>query len=368
VTRVATKPTTEARPATPDPDAILDQVIEATVNRVDAITANYSAAIHNTPAPLRRAMLMADGIQKLRQAITPEVMRRFMSLMNTPLGFKTDRPSRKENTEYPESTVKDCVIAGLLAGVFPVGNEMNIISGQCYVTKEGYQRKVKELPGLTDLALNPGVPVAHNGRTVIRVAATWRHQGRAQQLLDPEGKPGRVFALITHESSSADNLVGKATRKALKAIYEQVTGSAVGLVEGEIDELPGEGSSAPASNGAAQIAAAQESLSRADALAAQLAGPAADVPAPAKEAEALSASAAAPSLSIDESALIDAEDLLRERLGEANTQRDFDEIGAEVTAAKDRYGEKGHAKLLRVFQNAYNRWLKAQGRAGAASS
>src|SRR6185369_4272053 len=87
------------------------------------------------------------------------------------------------------------------------------------------------------LRLSPGIPTVHNGHTVVRVGASWKMEGVRQALVDAEGKPGRVFAIATNQGSTADNTVGKATRKALKAIYEQVMGSEVGPEDGEVFDV-----------------------------------------------------------------------------------------------------------------------------------
>lgn len=65
-------------------------------------------------------------------------------------------------------------------------------------------------------------------------------------------------------------------------------------------------------------------------------------------------------LTPEEAALYDAEDTLRERLTEYKSQAAFDAIGADLKTLEARYGPKGYAKLLKVFQNSYNRWLASQ--------
>lgn len=221
-------------------EPLLDRVLDQTAARLDTVASRYSEALSDaTMGRLKRAMLMATGIDALRKAITPEIMRRIMSLMNSPLGFKTDKS--KGNETYDEATVRDCLVSALLQGVYPVGNEFNIIARQTYITKEGYERKLRETDGLTDLVLSPGVPMAHNGQTCVRFAATWNYRGIKGQLIGGDGRPGRVFPIITNQYSSPDAIVGKATRKALKAIYTQIHGSeqTVDIDEPELpDEAP----------------------------------------------------------------------------------------------------------------------------------
>ena len=248
------RPQAQAREA-PDPNAaLLDEVLANTSASLDAKAQRYTHALAEPGlGHLRRAMLLGAALDALDEALTPPLMKKIMSLMNTRLGFKTDRPNKDNPTPYDERTVKRCVIAALLAGVYPVGNEFNIISGDLYIAQAGYMRLVQELPGLTDLNVSPGVPFAHNGQTVIRVAASWLLNGMRQELMGADGKPGRVFAVQARGNATADNLTGKALRKAYKAIYEKATGSTHTVPDGEVGEDAGAAIAAtpppPAGNG-----------------------------------------------------------------------------------------------------------------------
>jgi hypothetical protein len=72
----------------------------------------------------------------------------------------------------------------------------------------------------------PGVPALHNGRTVVRHAATWKYNGKEMCLLGPDGKPGATFPINTNAASTDDNSLGKAHRKAYKRIFEMCTRTA----------------------------------------------------------------------------------------------------------------------------------------------
>lgn len=205
----------------------LDAVLAAT-ERAEVIASDYRhRADDPTLGRLRRAMLLSDTVNALERALTPEIMARLMRLMNTRLGFKTDRgPGTRQPEPYDQATVKRCVIDGLIRGVFPVGNEMNIISGECYVTQEGYTRLVSEVEGLTDLDVAPGVPVAQGGQLCCRVAVRWRVNGVPDSLRGADGSEGRAFPIISYQGSTPDNVMGKAKRKALAAVHFLLTRSA----------------------------------------------------------------------------------------------------------------------------------------------
>jgi hypothetical protein len=184
---------------------------------------------------------MARGIERLKQAITPDVMRLVLQLMNDPNGFLCDRPNKdhpnkKYHDAYPEDVVKGCFITALLRGFYPVNNEWNIIGGKFYGAQNGYLRQLREIDGISDIDVAPGVPTTHNGQTVVRVALSWVLDGRKDQLLGTDGKPGRVFAVVAHGGSGPDQLIGKAVRKALKAAYEKATGSRHTLDDAADDE------------------------------------------------------------------------------------------------------------------------------------
>jgi hypothetical protein len=178
---------------------------------------------------MQRAFAMAQGIQRLRQLLDEKIMATIYSLMNTPLGFMTDRmPGNKKGLPpYSIQEAREAVIEGLLRGVYPLFNEMNIISSRCYIAQEGYRRKVNEIPGLTNFEFLPGVPRKDEstGHMVIRCGARWRLNGIQQELKDHEGKPGQVLAIPSNDYMGPDAIIGKAARKTLKRVYEMATGS-----------------------------------------------------------------------------------------------------------------------------------------------
>lgn len=230
--RVATIP-----PAAEGPAELLDHGVEQAAARIDTLAGRYAHAIESTQGHLQRALILARGLELLRKTITPAMMAPIMGLMNTPNGFMTDRPSKSQPQPYSEEVVKECFITALLHRLYPVNNEWNIIAGRFYPAQNGYRRLLREVEGITDIRIAPGVPTLHNGQTVVRVAVSWVLDGRKDQLIDHDGKPGMVFPVITH-GGGPDQAIGKALRKALKAAYEQAKGSKHTIDDGEVDEEP----------------------------------------------------------------------------------------------------------------------------------
>jgi hypothetical protein len=199
-----------------------------------AITA-FSSANGNT-GNIIAALDVAMGIQELRQLLDrSEIMARIQALQDTPLGFRTDRDPKvvnrrtgQPNRPYEYPVVRDACIEAMLRGLQLVGNHFNIISDRCYVTKEGFECLIRLLPDVVDFCPTIGVPQTKNGGAIVDCSANWL-QG---------GKPMTVAAQIPvkgSDASTADQYIGKATRKLLKRCYEVMTGNS--LPEGDAADM-----------------------------------------------------------------------------------------------------------------------------------
>lgn len=193
---------------------------------MDAVIRECSLQHLNAQEQFQQAFKMAAGIRELRALITSAAMKDIMQLQNTALGFRTD----KAQGGYPEEVVKDCVIEASLRGLRPVGNEFNIISGRCYVTKEGFARLVREFPGMTDLQMLPGVPRMKDGGALVLYRATYSLDGVPVTI-------ERDIPVKVNNGMGADAILGKATRKMLCAVYERLTGSEYSLPEGDATDV-----------------------------------------------------------------------------------------------------------------------------------
>ena len=171
------------------------------------------------------ALDVAASIESLRTMFdVPEIRQRIVALQDTPIGFRTDKDPRQTNKKtgqknepYHWEIVRDCVIEGTLRGLQLVGNQINIISYRCYVTKEGFEFLVKRLPNITNFKPAVGVPKSLNGGALIECKATWKNNGVDQSL-------EVTIPVKGDDYSGADQLIGKATRKFLKRCHEMMTG------------------------------------------------------------------------------------------------------------------------------------------------
>jgi hypothetical protein len=211
---------------------------------LDKVSQGFFAEMRDKQLPaVQKAVDLARCIRILRQLMSRPIMEElFMPLMNSALGFLTDKGTErsKDRTPYAVEVVRDCLIDALLSGFKPTGNEFNIIAGRAMGVLNGWRRLCEELPGLTDLDVRPGTVQMKEGRAFVRMAASWKLAEVRGQLLDGEGKPGIVFEIPTSGGfSGPDALVGKATRRTYKAIYQKLTGTTFTLPDADTEENAG---------------------------------------------------------------------------------------------------------------------------------
>ena len=210
----------------PDPEKI---------KKLDALAELYSQGLSLSTSPFSATIQTAVAMGELRELLTQDVMAPIMRLMNTPLGFLTDRTGKaswKGETKplYSWEEVRDCVIEGTLRGFATVGNEMNIIAGRFYAAKNGLRRKVTKFPGITDFRDSYEVPrVIGDKGAIVKCRATWRLAGVESSL-------EREFAVKGDSYATSDSYSGKAERKLLNAVFQRLSG--ILLPEGEVSEEP----------------------------------------------------------------------------------------------------------------------------------
>lgn len=158
----------------------------------------------------------------LREALSDEVMNKvFMPLMNTKVGFLTDKsgkPNSKGITYPPYSivVVRDAIIDAVSIGLLPTGNQMNIIAERMYPTKEGFTYLLKKIgvKYILDISYDKGT---NPNFAEIPVKISYDHNGEKNSFT--------VIATVKKDSySSHDQLRGKAERRAKKVLYEYITG------------------------------------------------------------------------------------------------------------------------------------------------
>jgi len=169
------------------------------------------------------AFAAVNVVSLLREALTDEVMNKvFMPLMNTKVGFLTDRPQKDKATgritkpAYEVQVVRDAIIDGVSIGLLPTGNQMNIIAERMYPTKEGYTSLLRKLgvKYILDISYDKG---QNPNFAEIPVKISYEYNGEKNSFI--------ITATVKKDScSSHDLLRGKAERRAKKALYEYITG------------------------------------------------------------------------------------------------------------------------------------------------
>jgi hypothetical protein len=200
---------------------------------------------------LEQAVTLSRGIQALKKVITQQITEEiFMPLQGSPLGFLTDR-DREKDPGYPAVIVRNCMIQGLMWGLQPVNNEINLIAEKAYAAKNGLERKVRE--AVRDLIIRPGVPVAAGDKTaLLAMRAYWSYDGKRCELIKDVNKvEGGIsfderYAIRVNSGMGPDAVIGKAYRKLYRDILQQITNNAFIAPIGDVVDVTGEVIDSPA--------------------------------------------------------------------------------------------------------------------------
>jgi len=174
----------------------------------------------------KKAYLVAQAISDLKKLLTPEYMKPIMELQGTRLGFKTDKD--KEGG-YKVDVVQNCVIEAVLKGLQPTGNQFNIIAGNMYITQEGYGELLNKIPNLQkDISFENIRITPDKQSALVSSIINW-------SLKSEEAKKSLELNIKVNQYMGADAVVGKATRKARKWLFETITG--VETSDGDVSDV-----------------------------------------------------------------------------------------------------------------------------------
>ena len=218
--------------------------IELANDAIEKAIASCKPEILETQPVFVRTLALARGIRDIRLALTDDVMKVVMSLRGSPLGFLTDRDSKPE--KYSVEEVRECIAEGMLRGLMPIGNEINIISGRMYAAKAGLRRLITEIPGLTDLNVEVGSQTpATNGTVLVECYAAWLINGQrgsldcCEQTVEGIKRDTRI-AVKVNNGMGPDAVAGKAERKLYARILAKLSTSTLGVIPSG-DALDAEG-------------------------------------------------------------------------------------------------------------------------------
>lgn len=228
---------------------------DATLDEIDQIVQTHGPALLKAGKGLRESIALSHAIQRMRAIVSLALVESdIMGLMNTSLGFKTDRPDkRKKLPAYTPEEVRDPLIEAVLRGARVTGNEFNVLFGGCYLTKEYFVRKVMEFPGVSNVIPTPGVAqkVGEDG-ALVPFTVRWLLNG--EEMVEERvehgkrGEPGyrdERIPVKVNFGMGADAIIGKASRKIFAAVYARLTGATSPLPDGDVDDLAGDSSRQP---------------------------------------------------------------------------------------------------------------------------
>ncbi len=202
-------------------------------DELDVLAAS-GLACRDLKAGFSRALLTAVCVERLKGALSEQVMQPIMALQDSALGFRTDR---EKQGGYPVPVVRDALINAVMCGLLPCGNQWNIIGGRMYVTKEGFTYLLDQAG--VRYTIDQAVPVMKNGGAVVHTELSW-----SDPVSGSEGKKTLEIPVRVNAGMGADAILGKADRKAKCWLYNNLTHST--LADGEAEAAPARALAAPA--------------------------------------------------------------------------------------------------------------------------
>ena len=164
----------------------------------------------------------ANVMLALRETMTDQVVERyFRPLAGQKFGFRTDR------NNYPTEVLRSCIIDAILLGLAPTGNQFNIISGNCYPTKEGYTNLLKKIGVDYKIEILPNTS-QDNSYAIMPCRVTYTY-GTAKNA-----KWDKDIVIPKRGNENHDLLAGKANKRIKQALYEYLTGTDWGYSDDEI--------------------------------------------------------------------------------------------------------------------------------------
>lgn len=208
---------------------------------LDKTAEDFAALVAmNTGSP-SAIVLRAAAMDALRRMLTDELMAPIMALQGSKIGFLTDRDKIRDKrtgqwiagSGYDLNTVRDVTLWAFGNGARMTGNEVNILAGGGYLTRNFFQRRNDERLGAANWWARAAVPSRIFGKDGKCVGANvsgelyWKDE-------TGEHKQTMIRTIKGDDWASADSYVGKWERKAFKMIYEFT--SHVRVDDGELDD------------------------------------------------------------------------------------------------------------------------------------
>lgn len=224
--------------------------LQLAAKNIDIISKSAMEAFAS-PESFEKELAVASAVQEMRVALSAPVMAEVMALMNTSIGFDTDRnpnktPKDKDGspmTPYSVEVVRDVFIESRLRGFHVVGKEFSIISGNFYGGVNGLERLTRTHKKVMNFRDTYDVPRALGDKgALVKCRAEWLQDDGSGNK--PAQTLEREFAIRVNAGQGADAILGKAKRKLMAAVLSRLTGAIV--PEGDTDDVPLNVATAPA--------------------------------------------------------------------------------------------------------------------------
>ena len=190
--------------------AVVGELTPENLKKIDEISNKYLHESISASSEMQKTMMIAAGLQQLEVIITDKVMAPIMTLMGTKLGFVTDRDKKEPKERYSMAQVKKVVIEGLLNGVYPYNNQLNIIAEGLYIAKNGYTYKISNLKEITDFKWEHELLDKVIGKNqIVAFKAKWKNNGvedfllRRRQPRPASRRPARRRSLVPRADTDA---------------------------------------------------------------------------------------------------------------------------------------------------------------------
>lgn len=173
-----------------------------------------------------RSMMYGHYLVKIKEQFNGKTLEIVKNLMNTGIGFKTDRnpddPNCKYKDVYSDEIIKNCATQAIMHGLRIHGNEWNILGGNFYATKEGLQRIVRANPNL-----ERKIKETIKGFKQSSESHIWEFKCEYEFKLKGEQEVKDSVNIYVRGKQGNydipfDAVMGKAVRKLLKTIYNEM--------------------------------------------------------------------------------------------------------------------------------------------------
>lgn len=201
---------------------------------ITAIAKDYQELLSRENSGFEMSIYAAQALNSIRELFTSDMLKEVRKLENSRMGYLTDRdPGRGKSGEkiepYSDSVVKDCLIEGALRGFRWMGNEINILAGSFYATKDGLLRKIREQVHNYREHVEP-VTQFSGGNCQIKVSAIWSRDGKKEET-------SGVACVRVNNGMGVDAIRGKAEAKLRRMVLFVLGDQEEALRDPEVDAL-----------------------------------------------------------------------------------------------------------------------------------